>query len=179
MPPHLPVYVHKKNLIALCSVLLMFFCFGVRAHNVSPPLPLPSEAQIKRGHELIKAIQKTIKHAPMSDSSAVIAALGLKTSAEFAPNNFKGFVLKSHDLKQSGYLYVGHSPEVLGFASREQARLNLNIETNVACISYEMVKAAFGESYRSTEEPHVRFGNAPTPPPVIPHFGISYITTVR
>ena len=124
-----------------------------------PPLPSPTEAQLKLGNELLDKIAHVIENVPLQDAAAVMKVFGFtELSTSTYPTYVRvepiGRTTKNAlpaDLVGTGFSYIDVDPWEKG---RSSASTSARFNTTEACITLDAVR----ERFKSAK--NIGFGHA-------------------
>ncbi len=123
----------------------------VRQSVERPPLPPPSEEQVRRGRELIDKIAYVVAKVPLTDALAVLKVFGFSdigfseypTYVRAAPKNKDGGYALPEALSGTGLLSINVVPLILDEKSDSSARLSMRFAVPEACVLLDDVRKIF------------------------------------
>lgn len=117
-----------------------------------PPLPLPTEQQLKRGRELLDKIVYVIANVPLTDAAAVLKVFGFTelsikeypTHADVGPKGKTSQFARIEELAGTGLSYIRVQPWVNDPRIAVTSWLSGTVVPNEACISIDEVSRVLG-----------------------------------
>ena len=135
----------RPKRVALLCVVTLLCSTALAQQEPDPPLPLPTEAQLQRGRELLDKIVYVITSVPLSDAPAVLKVFGFtelnrKEYSDHAWVGVKGHVghfAQMEELAGTGFSHIDVQPWIDDPHLNLVARFSASFARSETCVTMD------------------------------------------